>query len=186
MCIENHNTTKQNDKKKSANIYRSVFVITNHRKNTTIRSYILISTSIAKVTLAPQSMLCREYLKYAIRKFSNVDHLWPSIFISSLIYLYIIIFQGLITAKIEVSHRVLKFHFLEAFLQWEVQQDKKPAGNYMLKVNNRNSRTRCEICSKLILKIPERHQRCHSGIFIVSFEHILHLALLFLLLNLSR
>ena len=31
-----------------------------------------------------------------------------------------------------------------------------PAGNYMFKVNNRNTRTRCEICSKLIIKIPER------------------------------
>ena len=31
-----------------------------------------------------------------------------------------------------------------------------PAGNYMFKVNNRNSRTRCEICSKLTIKTPER------------------------------
>ena len=31
-----------------------------------------------------------------------------------------------------------------------------PAGNFMFKVNNRNTRTRCEICSKLTLKIPER------------------------------
>ena len=26
-----------------------------------------------------------------------------------------------------------------------------PAGNYMFKVNNRNTRTRCEICSKLTI-----------------------------------
>ena len=51
-----------------------------------------------------------------------------------------------------------------------------PAGNYMLKVNNRNTRTRCEICSKLNNK----------GIFIVNFEHISHLVLVFLLLTLSR
>ena len=31
-----------------------------------------------------------------------------------------------------------------------------PAGNYMFKVNNGNTRTRCEICSKLTIKIPER------------------------------
>ena len=30
------------------------------------------------------------------------------------------------------------------------------AGNCMLKVNNRNTRTRCEICSKLTIKTPER------------------------------
>ena len=30
-----------------------------------------------------------------------------------------------------------------------------PAGNYMFKVNNRNTRKRCKICSKLIIKTPE-------------------------------
>ena len=29
------------------------------------------------------------------------------------------------------------------------------AGNYMFKVNNRNTRTRCEICSKLTMKTSE-------------------------------
>ena len=29
------------------------------------------------------------------------------------------------------------------------------AGNYMFKVNNRNIRIRCEICSKLTLMTPE-------------------------------
>ena len=33
-----------------------------------------------------------------------------------------------------------------------------PAGIYLLKVNNRNTRTRCEICSKLTIKIIERRQ----------------------------
>ena len=31
-----------------------------------------------------------------------------------------------------------------------------PFGNYMFKVYNRNTRTRCEICSKLTIKTPER------------------------------
>ena len=60
-----------------------------------------------------------------------------------------------------------------------------PVGNYMFKVNNRNTRTRYEICSKLTIKIPERHRR-RSGIFIVNFEHISHLVLDFLLLTLSK
>ena len=30
-----------------------------------------------------------------------------------------------------------------------------PAGIYLLKVNNRNTRARCEICSKLTVKTPE-------------------------------
>ena len=31
-----------------------------------------------------------------------------------------------------------------------------PAAIYLLKVNNRNTRTRCKICSKLTIKAPER------------------------------
>ena len=61
-----------------------------------------------------------------------------------------------------------------------------PAGIYLLKVNNRNTRTRCEICSKLTIKTPERHHWCRSGVFIVSFENISHLVLVFLSLTLSR
>ena len=33
-----------------------------------------------------------------------------------------------------------------------------PAGIYLLKVNNRNTRKRCEICPKLTIKTPERRQ----------------------------
>ena len=61
-----------------------------------------------------------------------------------------------------------------------------PAGNHMFKVNNRNTRTGCEICSKLTTKIPERRQRRRSGIFVVNFDHISHPVLVFLLLTLSR
>ena len=60
-----------------------------------------------------------------------------------------------------------------------------PAGIYLLKVNYRTTRTRCEICLKLIIKIPERCQWRRSGIFIVNFEHISHLVLVFLLLTLN-
>ena len=60
------------------------------------------------------------------------------------------------------------------------------AGSYIFKVNNWNNRTRCEICSKLTIKTPEwRHWR-RSGNFIVNFEHISRLVLVFLLLTLSR
>ena len=47
-----------------------------------------------------------------------------------------------------------------------------PVGNYMLKVNNRNTWIRCEICSKLTINTPERCQCRRSGVFIVNFEHI--------------
>ena len=61
-----------------------------------------------------------------------------------------------------------------------------PAGNYMFKVNNRNTRMRCGICSMLTVKIPERcHWHC-SGVLIDNFEHISHLIPVFLFLTLSR
>ena len=56
---------------------------------------------------------------------------------------------------------------------------------YLLKVENKNTRTRCEICSKLTIKTPERHHLRCSGALIVNFEHISHLVLVFLSLNLN-
>ena len=58
-----------------------------------------------------------------------------------------------------------------------------PASNCMFKVNNRNIRRRCEIWSKLTIKTPERRYGCRSSVFIVNFEYISHLALVFLLLT---
>ena len=55
-----------------------------------------------------------------------------------------------------------------------------PAGIYLLKINTMNTRIRCEICSKLTIKTSERRQA-----FIVNFEHISHLILVFLLLTLN-
>ena len=63
---------------------------------------------------------------------------------------------------------------------------KRPAGIYLLKVNIGSIRTRCEICSKLTIKTPEQWQRCCFCVLIDNFEHVSHLALLFLLLNLNR
>ena len=38
-----------------------------------------------------------------------------------------------------------------------VREKPIPEGNYMFKINNRNTRTRCEICSELTITAPERH-----------------------------
>ena len=54
-------------------------------------------------------------------------------------------------------------------------------GIYMFKVNSRNTRTRCEICSKLTIKTPDRRH----GFFIVNFEYVSHFVLEFLLLTWS-
>ena len=60
-----------------------------------------------------------------------------------------------------------------------------PAGIYLVKVNNREFRTRCEICWKFTIKTPKWRHWCRSGVFINNFEHISHLALVFLLLTLT-
>ena len=61
-----------------------------------------------------------------------------------------------------------------------------PAHIFLFKVSNRNTRKRCEICSKLIIKTPERHHWRRSGVFIVNFEYISHIFLVLLLLTLNK
>ena len=50
----------------------------------------------------------------------------------------------------------------------------------MLKVNNRNTRKRCEICSKLIIKTPG------VDVFIASVDEISDLFLVFILQTLHN
>ena len=45
------------------------------------------------------------------------------------------------------------FHATQQFLQ---NRDDR-AGNYMLKVNNRNTRTKCKLCSKLAVRRKQLH-----------------------------
>ena len=64
--------------------------------------------------------------------------------------------------------------------------NKIPVNIYLFKVNNRNTRKTCEIFSKLTIKTLERRQQSRSGVFIVNFENISHLFLVFLLFTLSK
>ena len=110
---------------------------------------------------------------------SHVKHLWHRVL------------RKLLTVKSHFFRQTLHLRkyskYLCTIIPWWKKKTKKthPAGIYLLKVNDRNSRTRCKICSNLTIKIPERRQWYRSGIFIVNFEHISHLALVFLLLTLN-
>ena len=53
----------------------------------------------------------------------------------------------------------------------------------MFKVNNKNTRTRGAISSKLKIKTPEQCYWRRSDVFIGNFEYISHLVLVFLLFN---
>ena len=61
-----------------------------------------------------------------------------------------------------------------------------PANIYLFKVNNRNTRKRCEICSKLTTKTLEWRQWRRSGVFMVNFEHFSYIFLVFLLPDLEK
>ena len=60
-----------------------------------------------------------------------------------------------------------------------------PEGIYLPKVKNRNTRTRCEVCSKSTIKHQSGSQWRRSSVFIVNFEHISPFVLAFLLLTLT-
>ena len=45
-----------------------------------------------------------------------------------------------------------------------------PANIYLLKVNNRNTRKKSDICPKLTIKIPKRRHWGRCGIFVINFE----------------
>ena len=68
-------------------------------------------------------------------------------------------------------------------LKWVKRRN--PAGIFLLKVNNRNTRTRQEICSNFTIKTPTRCYWRRSIVFIVNFEYISQLVLVFLLLTLN-
>ena len=59
---------------------------------------------------------------------------------------------------------------------------KLPSKHLYNQNQNRNTIKWCEICSKIAIKTPDPRQRRRSGIFIVNFEHIPHLFIVFLVL----
>ena len=69
--------------------------------------------------------------------------------------------------KADIVFRILIQNFLANF--------------YLFKVNNKDTSKTCKICSKLTMKTPEQRHWRRSVVFIVNFEHILHLFLVFLL-----
>ena len=89
----------------------------------------------------------------------------------------LLLFVAKETWKIETS-----FYEKDA---WNLSESKTQVAFTYSKVNNRNTRKMCEICSKLTIKIPERRQWRRSGIFNFNFKHISHLALVILLLTLN-
>ena len=71
-------------------------------------------------------------------------------------------------------HRWSWFFLSMAIFNWkDFLMISFPVGNYMFKFNNRNTRTRYLICSKLTIKTRRQWRR--SGAFIINSEDISHL-----------
>ena len=45
-----------------------------------------------------------------------------------------------------------------------------PVGNYLFKVNSRNTRTRCETCLRLTIKTSGQRQCRCCGALVINFE----------------
>ena len=61
-----------------------------------------------------------------------------------------------------------------------------PAGIYLFKVNNRNTRAMCKIWPKLTIKTRERRQWRCSGVFILNFDQISRIVPVFPLLTSNK
>ena len=74
--------------------------------------------------------------------------------------------------SILIGHSLkLRFASIQGFNSNPTEDPAFPVNIYLFKVTNRNTRKRCEICSKLTIKTPERRP---------------HLFLVFLLLTLNK
>ena len=65
-------------------------------------------------------------------------------------------------------------------LKKQICQIENPAGIYLFKVNEINTRLRCEVCSNKVNYKDTRTMLCY-----INFEHILHLPLVFPMLILT-
>ena len=87
---------------------------------------------------------------------------------------------------------VFIFDFEQVLLCWVFQGEETFSNSvywvniYLFKFNNGNTRIICEIFSKLTVKTLELRQWRRSGIFVVNFEMISHIVLVFPLLTLNN
>ena len=92
-------------------------------------------------------------LKQTMTQQITLKYVWH-IFSRSFAFNFMIRFTFMVIPRLIASFYILIQ--IETSLINNKINSKAPVGIYLLKVNNKNTRTRCEICSKLTIKIPER------------------------------
>ena len=70
------------------------------------------------------------------------------------------------------NDQTLKYFNARVWSHILMTSNKTSVDNYMFQVNNRNTRTMYEICSKLTIKTPERRHWRHLGVFVVNIEEV--------------
>ena len=85
-------------------------------------------------------------------------------------------FTSAAKAKIFFEHSLFYIWIITISLKINFTWINNQAGIYLIKIINKSTKKRCEICSKLTITF---------GVFIVNFEHISHLVLVSLLLTLN-
>ena len=104
------------------------------------------------------------------------------------IYLSISNLNFHIAIDLRVDFNLSNYHNQISFYIWGIkfrvlcQVFERPslAHIYMFKLNNRNTRKKCEICSKLTIKTPEWIHWLRSGVFVLNFEYVSFIFLLFI------
>ena len=115
-----------------------------------------------------------------IVNFYQVEHILVSLFLNSFMFAeepFLIVWRDFIT--------VGKYLFIANKRDTGTTSLDIPAGIYLLKVNDENTRTMCEICSKLLTKSVQSHW-CAPGVFIAKFEQISLIDHAFPLLTLNK
>ena len=84
------------------------------------------------------------------------------------------------------SYHTLLLSFCHFFLSFSISTRRNSGNNFLFNINNRSTKRRGEICSKFLIKIPEWRHWHGRDVFIVNFQHISHLFLVFLLFTLNK
>ena len=139
------------------------------------QNLLVIFINLKLLKLYDTFLLTYNIFKY-LKPFHFILFLFSSHFVLIFILYFVLMFLHFAQKCLWLVNAQYIFHSLMSFSFCFIN----PSGIYLLKVSNRNTRARCEICSKLTIKTHTR-----SGVFIVKSEHTSHLVLVFLLLILN-
>ena len=122
-----------------------------------------LQTSIRYTFIFAMHNLYQKYIEYKIRVHQatlpsslSVFDSWEFLTYENYNYLNTHPSSATATSALPTAQLEFSFDFKDPSRNKSLGISTFPAGNYMPKVNDRNTRSRYKICSKLIIKTPER------------------------------